>query len=97
MLFDDGQTIFFSASWIDCRFIDDNASFAYGFSHGFAGFDEGGEIGTVVFIDRGGDGDDEDVGGFEKVWISGKHESGCGMRDTGCRIRDVGSGNGKIG
>ncbi len=60
-LFDDGDALVFGHAGIDGGLIDDDVALADHLAHGGAGAVQGAQVGVVVGIDGGGDGDDVEV------------------------------------
>ena len=56
--FEDGDAVFFGAAGINGAFVNDHSPGFHGFADGFAGFDQRGEVGALVVVHGGGDGDD---------------------------------------
>ena len=71
VLFEDGDADFFGGAGIDGGFVDDDGALAHDLADGFGGLDQRGEVRAIGLIDGGGDGDDEDVAGFEVIRLGG--------------------------
>ena len=83
MLFEDGHADFFGGAGVDGGFVDDDGALGHDLADGFGGLDQRGEVRAVGLINGGGDGDDEDVAGFEIVGGGGVAE----MASVACEQR----------
>ena len=63
------DTILFGSTGVNCAFINNDISIFKYFAYGLTGFDEGSEVGAVVFVGGGWDGDDVDLCIGDVVYI----------------------------
>ncbi len=60
-----GHADFFGGAGVDGGFVDHHVAGLEGGADGLAGLDEGGQVGAIGRVDRGGHGDDEDLAAVE--------------------------------
>jgi hypothetical protein len=77
-LFEDGQTVFFGAAGVGGGFVYDVVAFFQRLSDGGGSADEGFQIGHIVFIDGGGNGDDKKAGLFQDFDVIGEDDIAVG-------------------
>jgi len=77
VLFQHRDAVFFRATGVDGGFVDDDVAFLQHFADGFARLDERREVGALVFVNRGGYGDDITVAGAQVVEIGCKGQVFC--------------------
>ena len=75
-LFQDGDAVFFGGAGVDGGFVDDDVALLEHLADGLGGLDQRGEVGLLVLVDGGGDGDDEGVAGGEVLQVGGVAEAG---------------------
>ena len=86
-LFEDRDAVFFGGAGVHRGFVDDDVALLEHLADGLGGLDQRGEVGLLVLVDGGGDGDDEAV-----VVSAGRFEvtgcelgTGLGTRASSCR------------
>ena len=70
MVGEDGGAVFFGAAGIDGGFVDHQVAGLEDLADGSGGLEQGGEVGALVVIHRGGDGDDEDPAGAQGLGVA---------------------------
>jgi len=76
MLFQQGNAHFFGGAGVDGGFIDHRGALLHVFADDGGGADQGREIGDVSFIDRGGHGDDDEIGAADRGGVAADAEPG---------------------
>ncbi len=74
VFFQQGDADFFGGAGIDGGFIDDGGTLLHVLADRGGGADQGGEVGNVGFIDRGGHGDDDEVGAANAAGVGADGE-----------------------
>ena len=77
MLFNFRDADFFGGAGIDGGFKNDDGALPEVAGHQAAGADQRGEVWLVRFVNRGGHGDDEDIGGAEFGRVCRAGQFGC--------------------
>ena len=68
---EDGGAVFLGAAGIDGGLVDDQVARLEDLADGGGGLEQGREVGTLVLIHRGGDGDDEEAAGAQSLRVTG--------------------------
>lgn len=70
------DAVFLSGAGVDRGFVDDDVALLEHLADGLAGLDQRGEVGLLVLVDGGGDGDDEGVAGGEVLQVGAVLQAG---------------------
>ena len=70
-LLQDGGTVFLGTAGIDGGFVNHQVARLEDLADGGGGLEQGGEVGALVRVHRGGDGDDEDAAGAQGRGVTG--------------------------
>ena len=78
--------VFLGATGIDGGFVDDQVARLEDLADGGGGLEQGREVGALVLVHRGGDGDDEDPAGAQGLGVAGDGQVPGGGQFFGCGL-----------